>query len=236
MELVRVVVGSRMWGVDIPGSDVDTRSIYVPPLIRAVSPYEDREIRHHADDSDDHVTYPLSRFVSLAAKGNPTILEVLYSRMSNYDRWLEPWEPLHPIDFIDLQAVRSSCLGMGNSTIKRKSRIETSSIEGKRKMGKLISSTILSMKAGIMLIHELGVYYPHILDEDDRQLHRELRAGYRLEEGEAEFEETIKLLEESKPTPLIKPQVEKVEEWVLFQHWKATTYEKIAMEGSPDNG
>lgn len=75
--ILRVVVGSRAYGLDVPDSDTDLRGVYLPPavlhwsLAGVPAQLEDRE--------QDEVYWELQKFVSLALKANPNILECLYT-------------------------------------------------------------------------------------------------------------------------------------------------------------
>lgn len=75
-ELLAVVVGSRLHGLAEKDSDYDIRRIITVPLQRKLSPfYRDKEKRGEGDD----VSYELAHFCKMAAQGNPTALEVLWS-------------------------------------------------------------------------------------------------------------------------------------------------------------
>jgi predicted nucleotidyltransferase len=73
----RCVVGSRAYGLDRGGSDVDQRGFYLPPaelhwsLFGVPEQLEDRET--------DECYWEVEKFVRLALKGNPNVLEVMHS-------------------------------------------------------------------------------------------------------------------------------------------------------------
>ena len=75
--IYRCVVGSHAYGLASDTSDVDTRGIYLPPaelhwsLFGVPEQLEDRET--------DEVYWELRKFVTLALKANPNILECLYT-------------------------------------------------------------------------------------------------------------------------------------------------------------
>lgn len=77
--IFRSVVGSHAYGLANEGSDVDRRGIYLPPADLHWSLYgvpdqlEDRET--------DEVYWEMRKFVTLALKANPNILECLYTPM-----------------------------------------------------------------------------------------------------------------------------------------------------------
>lgn len=71
------LAGSHAYGTNHPDSDVDYRGVYVAPLERVLA------IRAPAETFDrqvpDVTLYELRHFASLAARGNPTVLEVLWA-------------------------------------------------------------------------------------------------------------------------------------------------------------
>jgi len=75
--IYRCVVGSRAYGLDDTKSDTDTRGFFLPPaelhwsLAGAPEQLEDAEA--------DVVFWEAEKFVRLALKGNPNVLECLYT-------------------------------------------------------------------------------------------------------------------------------------------------------------
>jgi predicted nucleotidyltransferase len=83
-----VTVGSRAYGLHRPDSDTDTKGFYVPPTssyFGLVKPPEQLE-----SHDPDMVYYEIEKFIRLALKGNPTILETLWSHQ---DREWFPNDP-----------------------------------------------------------------------------------------------------------------------------------------------
>ncbi|MES2793495.1 MAG: nucleotidyltransferase domain-containing protein [Planctomycetota bacterium] len=75
--IYRCVVGSRAYGLDHENSDTDLRGIYLPPADLHWSLYgvpDQLEIK-----SSDEAYWELQKFVTLALKANPNILECLYT-------------------------------------------------------------------------------------------------------------------------------------------------------------
>lgn len=75
--IYRCVVGSRAYGLETEGSDVDTRGIYLAPSERQWSLYGVPEQLENPET--DEVYWELQKFLVLALRANPNILEVLYS-------------------------------------------------------------------------------------------------------------------------------------------------------------
>ncbi len=75
--IYRCVVGSRAYGLDEPGSDVDRRGIYLPPAERHWSLWGVPE--QLEDDATQETYWELQKFLTLALKANPNVLECLYT-------------------------------------------------------------------------------------------------------------------------------------------------------------
>jgi predicted nucleotidyltransferase len=74
--ILRVISGSRAYGLDHPGSDTDTRGVCIPPLEYHLGL---QTFEQHESEGGDHVVFALAKFVRLALQGNPNIIEVLYT-------------------------------------------------------------------------------------------------------------------------------------------------------------
>ncbi|KAB2867214.1 MAG: nucleotidyltransferase domain-containing protein [Anaerolineae bacterium] len=75
--IYQCVVGSRAYGLDEEGSDVDQRGIYLPPAELHWSLYGVPE--QLEDEEKQQCYWELQKFLTLALKGNPNILECLYT-------------------------------------------------------------------------------------------------------------------------------------------------------------
>jgi hypothetical protein len=75
--IYRCVAGSRAYGLDEPGSDTDYRGIYLPP---ADLHWSLRGVPEQLEDQASQSTYwELQKFLTLALKANPNVLECLYT-------------------------------------------------------------------------------------------------------------------------------------------------------------
>lgn len=75
--IYRCVVGSRAYGLDVDESDVDRRGIYLPPADLQWSLYG---IPEQIEDNETQECYwELQKFIVLALKANPNVLECLYT-------------------------------------------------------------------------------------------------------------------------------------------------------------
>lgn len=75
--IYRCVVGSRAYGLDHAQSDIDRRGIYLPPATLHWSLYGVPEQLENAATQECY--WELQKFIVLALKANPNILECLYT-------------------------------------------------------------------------------------------------------------------------------------------------------------
>jgi uncharacterized protein len=75
--IFRCVVGSRAYGLDDEQSDTDRRGIYLPPAERHWSLYG---VPEQLENPNTEETYwEIQKFLTLALKANPNVLECLYT-------------------------------------------------------------------------------------------------------------------------------------------------------------
>ncbi|BAU10533.1 hypothetical protein LEP3755_10170 [Leptolyngbya sp. NIES-3755] len=79
IEVRNSVVGSRAYGLDDEQSDIDRRGIYLPPAELHWSLYGIPEQLEHKAEQECY--WELQKFLILALKANPNVLECLYSPM-----------------------------------------------------------------------------------------------------------------------------------------------------------
>jgi predicted nucleotidyltransferase len=75
--IFRCVVGSRAYGLDQEGSDTDRRGIYLPPADLHWSLYGVPE--QLENDATQEAYWELQKFLTLALKANPNVLECLFT-------------------------------------------------------------------------------------------------------------------------------------------------------------
>ena len=75
--IYRCIVGSRAYGLDGEGSDTDRRGIYLPPASLQWSLYGVPEQLEHKETEECY--WELQKFLVLALKANPNVLECLYT-------------------------------------------------------------------------------------------------------------------------------------------------------------
>jgi predicted nucleotidyltransferase len=75
--IYRCIVGSRAYGLDADRSDTDLRGIYLPPANLHWSLYG---VPEQLENEEKQETYwELQKFITLALKANPNVLECLYT-------------------------------------------------------------------------------------------------------------------------------------------------------------
>lgn len=77
--IYRCQVGSKAYGLATDESDDDIRGIYLPPAELHWSLYELPAQLESQDDGKDEVFWELEKFVRLAFKANPNVLETLWT-------------------------------------------------------------------------------------------------------------------------------------------------------------
>lgn len=77
--LTKVIVGSRLHGLNTPDSDWDYRGIHISPLRHILSPFQKQKNTTWIEGDEDNTSYELADFCKQATKGNATILEVFFS-------------------------------------------------------------------------------------------------------------------------------------------------------------
>ena len=80
--IFRCIIGSRAYGLDHEGSDVDLRGIYLPPADLHWSLYGVPE--QLENDERQEAFWELQKFLTLALKANPNVLECLYTPLVEY--------------------------------------------------------------------------------------------------------------------------------------------------------
>jgi hypothetical protein len=75
--ILAVVVGSRAYGLDGPGSDHDRRGVYAAPTHSFW--HLDKPPTHVEGPAAEQFSWEAERFCTLALQANPTVLEVLWS-------------------------------------------------------------------------------------------------------------------------------------------------------------
>lgn len=85
--LIRAIAGSKLYGTNTHGSDDDCMGIFVAGKEEKLG----LSCRAQIVESPDSTMYELSKYVRLAAGGNPTILQLLFTPEPMWVQWTEEW-------------------------------------------------------------------------------------------------------------------------------------------------
>ncbi len=77
--ITKVLVGSRLHGLNTPTSDFDYRGIHMHELYDKLSPFKTLKNTTWIEGDEDNTSYELADFCKQAVHGNATILEVFFS-------------------------------------------------------------------------------------------------------------------------------------------------------------
>lgn len=114
---LQAVVGSTAYGLNHADSDIDTLGIFVEPTETILGLKQPNET--FVSKNPDVTLHEVGKFVRLAVKGNPTVLELLF--MNDYLVKTEDGKTL--VDarqaFLGEKAVRAAYVGYATSQIKR---------------------------------------------------------------------------------------------------------------------
>ena len=112
------VAGSRMYGTDMPASDVDKRGVCVPPKIVELG--FARNFNQQEFPNEDTTVFSLSKFMKLAVDANPNIIELLFAPEDTIITIHPTWERLlaRRQDFLSAKAYYTFT-GYAHSQLKR---------------------------------------------------------------------------------------------------------------------
>ena len=79
--ILKVVVGSRLHGLNKPDSDYDYRGVFMHPVEDILSPFKKIKNTSWIEGDVDNTAYELREFCKMATQGNPSVTEILYSNI-----------------------------------------------------------------------------------------------------------------------------------------------------------
>lgn len=124
------VTGSVAYGLNTANSDVDIKGIYLLPIEYVISLRFDPQDTTIDHTNPDWVYHEVGKFMSLAAKGNPTITELLY--LDGYTQLNHIGQKL--IDnrklFLSTRAVMNAYRGYAFGQAKKLSARQAEGLEG----------------------------------------------------------------------------------------------------------
>lgn len=155
--ILKVIVGSRMWGTATPESDTDYKEVIMAPLADVLNPFKNhgKGVQKQNDDNDSAV-YELMHLLRLIEKGNPTMLELLYTPLVVEETHVGNELRANRHAWIDSDNTVKATLGMAKAQLNRAARYEEADEDDKR-IGKLYASTILSLSLSNMVLGSGGM-------------------------------------------------------------------------------
>ena len=138
--LAKVVVGSRLHGLDTPTSDWDYRGIHLTPFKDFVSPFKKNKNTTWIEGDEDNTSYELGSFCQSATVGNATILEVFFSDQIIEDspeaqEMRENWKK-----FIDTNKFVQASLGYAHNQYNKFYNFESIGVKGQERTAKFAIS------------------------------------------------------------------------------------------------
>lgn len=115
--IIMGVVGSTAYGLDHADSDIDQLGVFVSPTLSLVGLNKPKDT--FTSTNPDITIHEVGKFCSLALKGNPTVLELLF--LHEY-RTLEPEGDLlvsARSKFLGADTIRAAYIGYAKAQIKR---------------------------------------------------------------------------------------------------------------------
>lgn len=115
--ILSAVVGSQAYGLATDDSDVDHGGVFVVPTheVLGVFPVEETKTGH----DPDHTYHEVGKFIRLALKANPTVLELLF--LDRYEVLTEEGELLtgHRAAFLSEPGVRTAFGGYAVAQVRK---------------------------------------------------------------------------------------------------------------------
>lgn len=172
--ILRGTVGSTAYGLDTDGSDVDKLGVYVAPIHEVLGlrgPQAVSESR--VTNGPDQTLHEVGKFLSLALKGNPTILELLW--LPEYDTRTVAGSMIIAArqSFLSEAQVRNS---YGGYAMQQATRLVSRAAEGKEGFGSVPVNRIKKHGRHCMRLLRMGrmLLQTGVLDIDCRRIRDEI--------------------------------------------------------------
>jgi len=119
MILFKTLVGSKAFGTHTEGSDSDFASVVMPPIDGMLG-LGYKETIVSTSETEDNTTHTFQKFIELAAKANPSILDILFSSPEHWVEFKPLWFRLYDRRHIFLsKIVADTYVGYARSQLKR---------------------------------------------------------------------------------------------------------------------
>lgn len=119
-EILTVVTGSRLHGLNTPESDTDLRGIFCTPIQDILNPFQKPpETRWIEGESTDDMSFDLRRFAKDAVQADPNTLEILFSNMIHQSTPEGDILRAARDKFLDTDNIFARFVGYGNNQINK---------------------------------------------------------------------------------------------------------------------
>jgi predicted nucleotidyltransferase len=219
MQLItKVVVGSRLHGLNNETSDYDYRGIFMHPMKDVLSPFKTLKSTQWIEGQVDDTAYELREFCKFATKGNPTILEVFWSNMIIDDSSIMEDLRANRLKFLDSTAIYNAFRGYAHNQYTKMNLFDVDA-----RTPKFAVAYIRTLQQGIELL-DTGDFTPQVVEDRDFLL--DVKYNFNpshIEPLSKKFVELQTLFSEAyvKNESKFKCDIEWIEDFI-FQSYKTT--------------
>lgn len=143
--LTKVVVGSRLHGLNTETSDWDYRGIHIHPVKSVLSPFKTIKNTTWIEGDEDNTSYELIDFCKSAVHGNATILEVFFSDKIILTSPIAEEMRLNWKKFIDTKKFIDASRGYAHNQYNKFYNFEDVGIKGQERTAKFAISFLRVM-------------------------------------------------------------------------------------------
>ncbi len=217
--ILKVLVGSRLHGLNNDASDYDWRGIFVVPLMDIVSPFRKQAANHWIEGKEDQTSYELSHYVKLAAQCNPTILETLWSPIIKEKDPVADEMIEKRFEFLDSDRIYFSHLGYSQNQIKKMDLYNPDSV----RTPKTIIAYIRTLRQATELLRD-GDFNP-VYEYSDKDFLMEIKYNFNvaliphISEKMHEVREDLENVYKNSKLDL-KPNIEWIEDYLMRTYFK----------------
>lgn len=157
--LTKVIVGSKLHGLDNAKSDTDTRGIFIHDVKPVLSPFKKLKSNFWLEGGDeDDTAYELRHFIQMASHGNPTALEVLWSDKVIADTPAIAHLRANRAKLLDSKAIYEAHKGYASNQYNKMNFFDPD-----QRTPKFAVAFIRSLVQGVQLL-ETGTFKPNMAD------------------------------------------------------------------------
>lgn len=175
IEILRVLCGSRAYGLHDDDSDFDYHGIFVVPTSRLLSiGPKIRETAWIEGEDQDNIAWEIGHFLRMAAQCNPTVLETFVAPIESTTKWGNCIRDLFPY-VISRKRIYESFRGYAHN--QRKKMFEpTGGVRAGEWIWKFAVAYLRVLYHGTELL-QAGIYCPYIDDSKRRDFLRAVKLG-----------------------------------------------------------